>query len=114
MLAKCTVKELMDEPEVKALLSTIGRVEKPQAEPFYFALQDYIDGSENAMDSAIGIKPIEVWPLIKVVRVYTKADALSTGAVIVDLPGTQDSNAGRAAISAIYLKQCSGKCINMS
>lgn len=32
---------------------------------------------------------MEFWPLIKVVRIYTKADALITGAVIVDLPGVQ-------------------------
>jgi hypothetical protein len=30
---------------------------------------------------------MEHWPLIKVVKIYTKAAALSTGAVIVDLPG---------------------------
>jgi len=39
-------------------------------------------------------------PLIEVVRIYTKADALSTGAVIVDLPGVHDSNAARAAVAA--------------
>jgi hypothetical protein len=42
----------------------------------------------------------EWWPLIRVVRIYTKADALSTGAVIVDLPGVHDSNAARAAVAA--------------
>lgn len=48
----------------------------------------------------------EVWPLIKVVRLYVKADALSTGAVLVDLPGVADSNAARAAIAEGYMKQC--------
>jgi hypothetical protein len=43
---------------------------------------------------------MEFWPLIKVVRIYTKAEALSTGAVIVDLPGVHDSNAARAAVAA--------------
>jgi hypothetical protein len=45
-------------------------------------------------------KQMEFWPLIKVVRIYTKAEALSTGAVIVDLPGVHDSNAARAAVAA--------------
>ncbi|KAF1970216.1 hypothetical protein BU23DRAFT_601136 [Bimuria novae-zelandiae CBS 107.79] len=35
-------------------------------------------------------------------------DALSTGAVVVDLPGVHDSNAARAAVAERYLKQCSG------
>ncbi|KAK2029651.1 tat pathway signal sequence [Colletotrichum zoysiae] len=48
------------------------------------------------------------WPLIKVVRIFTKADALSTGAVIADLPGVQDSNAARAAVASKYMKDCSG------
>lgn len=52
---------------------------------------------------------MEFWPLIKVVRIYTKAEALSTGAVIVDLPGVHDSNAARAAVAQGYMKQCTGK-----
>lgn len=50
----------------------------------------------------------EMWPLIKVVKIYTKAAALSTGAVVVDLPGVHDSNAARAAVAERYMKQCSG------
>lgn len=42
------------------------------------------------------------------VRIYCKADALSTGAVIVDLPGVQDSNAARAAVAESYMKACTG------
>lgn len=48
-------------------------------------------------------KQMEFWPLIKVVRIYTKADALSTGAIVVDLPGVHDSNAARAAVAAGYV-----------
>ncbi|KAG9961586.1 hypothetical protein KCU61_g5414, partial [Aureobasidium melanogenum] len=50
----------------------------------------------------------EFWPLIKVVRLYVKADALSTSAVLVDLPGVADSNAARAAVAEGYIKQCTG------
>ncbi len=52
---------------------------------------------------------MEFWPLIKVVRIQTKADVLSTGAVIVDLPGVQDSNTARAAVAERYMKQCTGE-----
>lgn len=46
--------------------------------------------------------------MIRVVRLYVKADALSTGAVLVDLPGVADSNAARAAVAEKYMKQCTG------
>jgi hypothetical protein len=51
---------------------------------------------------------MEYWPLIKVVRIYTKAAALATGACLVDLPGVQDSNAARAAVAENYMKSCTG------
>lgn len=54
-------------------------------------------------------KGMEFWPLIKVVKIYVKAEALSTGAVIVDLPGVHDSNAARAAVASGYMKQCTGE-----
>lgn len=42
------------------------------------------------------------------VKIYTKSDVLSTGAVLVDLPGVHDSNAARAAVAQNYMKLCSG------
>jgi hypothetical protein len=50
---------------------------------------------------------MEVWPLIRAVRLYVKAPVLSTGAVIVDLPGMQDSNVARANVASKYLEKCS-------
>ena len=51
---------------------------------------------------------MEFWPLIKVVKIYTKSDALSTGAMVVDLPGVHDSNAARSAVAQNYMKSCTG------
>lgn len=47
-----------------------------------------------------------IWPLIRVVRVFLKSAVLATGAVLVDLPGVYDSNAGRTAVSLEYKKRC--------
>jgi len=113
-LATTTVERLMNEPEVKALLGTTQQIQNSRPIPFYRALQYYVDSKEKATEDeknqkAKGEKKqMECWPLIKVVRIYTKADALSTGAVIVDLPGVHDSNAARAAVAAGYMKQCTG------
>lgn len=46
------------------------------------------------------------WPLIKVVRIFCRAEALSTGLVVVDLPGVADSNPARSAIANKYMTEC--------
>lgn len=47
-----------------------------------------------------------LWPLIRQVNVRCPSKALSTGAVLVDLPGVADANAARNNISKDYLKKC--------
>ena len=46
------------------------------------------------------------WPLIRQVRVKCNARALSTGAILVDLPGVADANAARNNIAKDYMKKC--------
>ncbi|ESK97641.1 hypothetical protein Moror_17503 [Moniliophthora roreri MCA 2997] len=46
------------------------------------------------------------WPLIRQVNVRCKAPCLSTGAVLVDLPGVADANAARNNIAKAYMKKC--------
>jgi hypothetical protein len=98
-----------------ACLGTTRDIESDDPMMFYKKLQRYVDSKEktnglkekaNKKDS----KPreMEFWPLIRVVRLYVKAPALATGAVIVDLPGVHDSNQARAAVAQGYMKQCTG------
>ncbi|KAH7364551.1 putative GTPase SLIP-GC [Rhexocercosporidium sp. MPI-PUGE-AT-0058] len=116
-LAHSSVEDLMKEDCVRNVLGTTKKIEKAQPENFYRALQCYVDSKEKSTDEKSKKKDknekgekkqMEFWPLIKVVRIYTKAEALSTGAVIVDLPGVHDSNAARAAVAQGYMKQCTG------
>ncbi|KAF7331910.1 hypothetical protein MKEN_00071300 [Mycena kentingensis (nom. inval.)] len=44
------------------------------------------------------------WPLIRQVSVRARCAALSTGAVLVDLPGTGDANAARNCIAQQFMK----------
>lgn len=46
------------------------------------------------------------WPLIRQVNVRCNAAALSTGAILVDLPGVADANAARNNIAKDYMKKC--------
>ena len=106
----------MRERSVASILGTTRKINERLPDVFYKRLQNYVDSKEKGTEkldkngNKIGLRkrPFEAWPLIKVVRIYVKADALSTGAVIVDLPGVHDSNAARAAVAEGYMKQCTG------
>lgn len=48
----------------------------------------------------------QTWPLIRKVQLKGPWSVLSTGAVLVDLPGVRDSNAARAKVAERYLQHC--------
>lgn len=101
MIAAAKPQNLASEPAVRRVLGTVKTLKATTALEIYRKLQDYVDSKEKNDE-----KSMEYWPLIKVVRIYTKAPALATGACLVDLPGVQDSNAARAAVAANYMKAC--------
>ncbi|RMY69573.1 hypothetical protein D0863_06362 [Hortaea werneckii] len=116
MLANSTIDSLMRTKSVTDVLGTTRRINEKEPHDFYRRLQNYVDSKEKGTEKldkngnklTNPKREFEFWPLIKVVKIYTKADALSTGAVIVDLPGVHDSNAARAAVAESYMKQCTG------
>ncbi|THY16227.1 hypothetical protein D6D01_07752 [Aureobasidium pullulans] len=125
-LAASSIEKLMADRFVQGVLGTTKYLKERHCDTFYKGLQHYVDSKEKAgvknetddEDDSQGAgdkkkkktrkREQEFWPLIKVVRLYVKADALSTGAVLVDLPGVADSNAARAAVAEKYMKQCTG------
>ena len=48
----------------------------------------------------------QTWPLIRKVQLKGPWDVLSSGAVLVDLPGVRDSNSARAKVAESYLQNC--------
>ncbi|KAL1862591.1 hypothetical protein VTK73DRAFT_6744 [Phialemonium thermophilum] len=96
-------EELLRDESVSQILGTVKRLKATTSAQLYDTLQGYVDSKEKNSGGQM-----EVWPLIKVVRIYTKAPVLSSGLVIVDLPGVQDSNAARSAVAANYMKNCDG------
>jgi GTPase SAR1 family protein len=112
-LGGCTIPSLMSKTFVVNVLGTTKKIRAARPQHFYQELQRYVDSKEkvakkdkNKEKVSKSASQTEYWPLIKVVKIYTKSHALSTGAVIVDLPGVQDSNAARAAVAQGYMKQC--------
>ncbi|KAI1336959.1 hypothetical protein F5Y15DRAFT_426715 [Xylariaceae sp. FL0016] len=110
MISQANPADLADEASVRGLLGSVKVLKATSAQDLYKGLQYYVDSKEKVSGTSNRRNdvPMEYWPLIKVVRIHTKADALTTGAVIVDLPGVQDSNAARAAVAATYMKSCRG------
>ncbi|KAE8368221.1 hypothetical protein BDV27DRAFT_168356 [Aspergillus caelatus] len=109
-ITNTSVEKLLEDPNVLNLLGSTLIFEENKPRVFSRRLKSYIDskgkrrGSKNASQRG---SDIGLWPLIRVVRIYVKAKALSTGAVLVDLPGIFDSNAARVAVAEDYMKRCS-------
>ncbi|KAL8689796.1 MAG: hypothetical protein Q9218_004614 [Villophora microphyllina] len=99
--------------EVAHLLGETHQLSETDPRAFHAGIQRFVDSKYKGIG---GIAPAtselpardyerELWPLIKVVRLYVKSPALSTGATLVDLPGLGDSNAGRSAVARQYIKR---------
>ena len=85
MLAVASPEMFANEARVRNILGTVKSIKAPTASALYHELQRYVDSKEKIAGTKRKDVEMEFWPLIKVVRISTKADALSTGAVIVDL-----------------------------
>ena len=110
-LAKSNVADLLQ--ELSNILGSKRDVKETDSLVFYKKLQNYVDSKEKSTgkkgpDGKAAKKEREYWPLIRVVRLFVRSKTLSTGAVIVDLPGVHDSNAARAAVASGYMKSCTG------
>ena len=114
MLQQSSVDELMKHENVQNILGQKRQITESESHAFYKRLQFFADSKEKTTNEKVkgkeksSGKEMEYWPLIKVIRLYVKAAALETGAVVVDLPGVHDSNAARSAVAEEYIKQCNG------
>ncbi|KAF7133652.1 hypothetical protein CNMCM5793_004944 [Aspergillus hiratsukae] len=99
--------EMLDEnPDINAIRTTREKIKATTLGSSQTSSSPYIDSK-----SGTGREDAGLWPLIKSVRLYVKAQALATGAVLVDLPGLYDSNAARVAVADDYLKRCAAHWI---
>lgn len=112
-MAQATSERPIEHKNAK-VFGTIKILESDTASDFHQSLQRHVDSKEKVQKT--GERPgenkaareIEYWPLIKVIRLYVKASALETGAVIVDLPGVHGSNQARAAVAQRYMRGRTG------
>ncbi|RPA80573.1 hypothetical protein BJ508DRAFT_128648 [Ascobolus immersus RN42] len=102
-LRALSVEELVLEESVKTLFSSVETIKHTSSSAFAEAISVYVENQTHAEGSGNGL---QYWPLIESVKLYTRAPLLRTGVVLVDLPGTHDSNAARGAIAQRYQDKC--------
>ncbi|KAF4817083.1 Nuclear GTPase SLIP-GC [Colletotrichum siamense] len=94
---------LASRPVLQPVLGQTMTIEEKTCDVFYDKVQAYVDSEENGKSQ---VPTIAYWPLVRAVRIFLKSKVLSTGVVLVDLPGSRDSNSARAAVAAKYTKEC--------
>ncbi|KAK1573636.1 Dynamin family-domain-containing protein [Colletotrichum navitas] len=101
-LATKSPAKLADLPDVREVLGTTKTMKASNTTDIKSLLKPFIDSKDKDDDTAAH------WPLVKAVKIFTKAEALSSGIIIVDLPGHQDWDAARTAVASQYMEKCSG------
>lgn len=85
-LSKVCISSLIDNAEVQGHLGQVVSLSDTSSSGLLFQIQSFIGVQGNNGD---GDNRVQYWPLIKIMRIFTRASALSTGAVIVDLVSSE-------------------------
>ncbi|EFE35630.1 uncharacterized protein ARB_05674 [Trichophyton benhamiae CBS 112371] len=111
------IEKIMEVPNVATVLGSTKYMSGNNATDFYNELKKYVDSEprrlvsdQDIMDTNNTIpqnKSMQLWPLVELVRLHVKAPVLSTGVVLVDLPGLLDVNTARGTLAQKYIKNCS-------
>ncbi|TGO76446.1 hypothetical protein BELL_0155g00120 [Botrytis elliptica] len=108
-LQRQTVATLMNHCNVRDILGQSKTIKSDDLLKFADSIKPYIDSSNSKEDN--GTYEFAQWPLVKLVRLQIKAEVLKTGIVLVDLPGSLDTNAARGALAATYTKNLTLSCV---
>jgi GTP-binding protein EngB required for normal cell division len=104
-----SVTSLLNHQNVKDILGQSKTIRSSTLRKFSDSVSRYLDSSASREDS--DSNSFAQWPLVKVVRIEVKADVLKGGIVLVDLPGTLDTNVARGALAASYSKNLTVSCV---
>jgi GTPase SAR1 family protein len=98
-LKKITASRLNKTRDLSIVLGSTIHIQGSSAKRLSELIKKYIVSDNQGSQDGVNY-----WPLVRVVRIFTKADDLKTGLVLVDLPGLGDSNAARANVCQKYLQ----------
>ncbi|KAG2077497.1 hypothetical protein BDR04DRAFT_1196025 [Suillus decipiens] len=114
-LVHLTVDQILArDKNIAKVLGTTKKISAKNSTIFAQEIAKYIDSKDqkrgSKKDKNKETKKTDhgpaLWPLIRQVNVRCNAQALSTGAILVDLPGVADANAARNSIAKDYMKKC--------
>jgi hypothetical protein len=89
--------------DVTKLLGTVKTI--VAEDPKVFARE--ISQFTGVNDHQTGTERVaEMWPLIRQAKIKCRSAALSSGAILVDLPGVADGNVARGDIAKRYMEKC--------
>ncbi|KAK7708079.1 hypothetical protein SLS64_006901 [Diaporthe eres] len=97
------IHALLEDPFIGVCLGETHQVCHPTAAGLCRDLERFVANRDNAAFAkrAEGVGAVQqFWPLVDKVNIFVKAEVLSTGAVIRDMPGGQDGNSARSARAA--------------
>ncbi|KAJ3531553.1 hypothetical protein NM688_g7558 [Phlebia brevispora] len=101
-IAQLTVESLMvTNTAATEYLDSTKTIYNNSANLFSKDLRKYVQGVVSKKS-----KEGDTWPLVKKVEIFCDCPLLACGAVLVDLPGTGDSNKARDRVAAEYMTQC--------
>ncbi|RDL41492.1 uncharacterized protein BP5553_01471 [Venustampulla echinocandica] len=106
-LSQYTVSELIDDPNVKDILGESASIFDHSQDRFAERVKPFIESGRVKN----GRSSFAQWPLVKLVRLRIKSAILRNGVVLVDLPGTMDSNVARGAIAGKYQENLAVTCV---
>lgn len=104
-LKKSTMTELLNHPSIQNIVGTTREIFKDDKDSFARILQEYTESSEYKGKTGA------LWPLVKTVKVFVKAEILKEGIIFVDLPGSMDTNVARAVAAEKYQQELSVTCV---
>ncbi|KAJ7492267.1 hypothetical protein FB451DRAFT_524685 [Mycena latifolia] len=100
-LDSVTVSHLLQADVVRSKLGTSFKLPRTDPENFRAILEQYLSSSNNSNTSVL-------WPLVRRVEVSGRFPVLSTGIVLVDLPGHGDDDDTRNDFASAYIKEADG------
>ncbi|EPE29393.1 P-loop containing nucleoside triphosphate hydrolase [Glarea lozoyensis ATCC 20868] len=103
-----TAKGLLSHPNVKGILGKDHQIIHKNRDKFAAEIRPFI--ASGATNGGLG-KTYAQWPLVKLVRLRIPAPLLEHGLVLVDLPGSADSNVARGIIAEKYQKNLKVTCV---
>ncbi len=81
-----TPEHLINHSSVRDVLGLVINICAPDSQELLQQVEKYVDSKEKAGGAGrTGPEVMEFWPLVKVVKIFTKSEVLRTGLVLVDL-----------------------------